>query len=66
MKIIPRILNSRRIRLFIADTLFSVNGGVNCSFEAGYWAADKFDAWWKKKQVKYSITPSDKRWSEEK
>lgn len=25
-----------------------------------------FDAWWKRKQVKYSITPSDKRWSEEK
>ena len=32
----------KRLHNFIYDTLFSVNGGMNASFEAGYWAADKY------------------------
>ena len=32
----------KRLHNLIYDALFSINGGMNASFEAGYWAADKY------------------------
>jgi len=32
----------KRLHNFIYNALFAINGGMNASFEAGYWAADKY------------------------
>jgi hypothetical protein len=46
----------KRLHNFIYNALFAINGGMNASFEAGYWAADKY--------AKYSLEKKKRKLQE--